>query len=138
MALPPARPWKNVTLKPDPVYDTLIACEQTPPLGLTASSVGRYLERLRRVRKQFDGAPVLKVVCQGSVAIDKLKNNAAVYQLAPNTLTADVGVVLAAVKHGVSDRVQQHIGDYVKVWQAAHRTLQDTAQAPFQSNMATS
>lgn len=125
-----SRPWNMVQLMPDRVYDKLATYEQTPPEGLAASSMGRYLERIRRVRRQFGGAPLLKILCQGSDAIDKLKGNAYQYNLAPNTLVSDVGAILAAVKHGVSDRTQQHIGDYVKLWQSAHRLLQDQAQAP--------
>jgi len=133
-----AKPWHNVTLLPDPVYDMLQVKEKSPPVGLSASSIGRYLERIRRVRKQFDGIPLLKILCQGSAAVDRLQNNAATNKLSPNTLTADVGAVLAAVKHGVSERTQHHIEGYVKVWQSAHRLLQDAAQAPFDTNMATS
>lgn len=133
----PCKPWKHVALLPDPVYNKLQDQEESPPAGLTASSIGRYLERIRRVRKQFDGAPLLKILCKGSDAIDKLKGNATEHKLSPNTLTADVGAVLAAAKHGVSERTQQHIGDYVKIWQSAHRRLQDAAQAPFTTNTAT-
>jgi hypothetical protein len=112
-------------------------CElhKDPPAGVKPSTVQCYVTRLRRVRKQHSGLPLINIICKAKEAISLLEHNAAVH-LAANTLTDDLGAVLATAKHAMSERQREHTAHYMTVWQAAHKRIQGQAQAAFNSNKA--
>jgi hypothetical protein len=134
MSAAASNPWRHITLKPDPTYERL---KDSPPASLAPSSVATYLKRIRHVRVQFDGAPIITILCKGQEAIKQLEDNAQTYGNAANTLVADLTAVLAVAKHVMSDRATELASDYLQTWHCAHKRLQSSAQAAFQSNKAT-
>jgi hypothetical protein len=132
----PVSPWSSTSLLPDdPLFDKMCELQQNPPAGVTASTVKCYVNRLRRVRRQHNGLPVLAIICKAHEAISVLERNAADH-LSANTLTDDLGAVLATAKHAMSERLREHTAHYMTVWQAAHKRIQGQAMAAFNNNKA--
>jgi hypothetical protein len=134
----PVSPWSNIALLPnDTLFDRMCELQQHPPTCVKPSTFKSYVTRLRRVRKQHHGLPLINIICKAQEAISLLEQNAAVH-LAANTLTDDLGAVLATAKHAMSERQRTHTTHYMTVWQAAHKRVQDQAKAAFNSNKAIS
>lgn len=89
------------------------------------------------MRKQHNGLPLINIICKAKEAISLLEQNTVVH-LAANTLTDDLGAVLATAKHAMRERQRQHTAHYMTVWQAAHKSVQAKAKAAFNSNKALS
>jgi hypothetical protein len=88
--------------------------QSDPPTNVKVSTMKAYVTRLRRVRRQLNGLPLISIICKPQEAISLLEQNAAEH-LAANTLTDDLGAVLATVKHAMSERQREHTAHYITV-----------------------
>jgi hypothetical protein len=131
------KPWHGVELEPhDALHDGVRKLITNLPYGLSPGTFKDYEGNLRRVRQQLDGERLITIISQGQNAISVLQNNARAGLVSANTLAADLGSVLACVKHCLDDKVRRLIDHYVKVWQAAHKEAQEAAQMAFNDNKA--
>lgn len=132
----PAVPWSSVPLLEDTLFDRLLILKNDPGHGLSAGSITSYIGCLRRIRKQFGGAPTIKIICMAKAAIAQLEANATAHGISANTLKADLNAVMAVAKHVMSERQREHTQGYVEQWQAAHKRVQEAAMRAFECNKA--
>lgn len=107
-----------------------------PPEGLTQTTIRSYLGCVRRVRRQFEGLPLIKIICMGTHAIKRVESNAVAQGITLNTLKADLGAVKSAAKHVMSNTQKELIQHYLVNWGAAHKAIQEQAVASFENNKA--
>lgn len=134
-----ASPWLHTELTADdPLYDKLCSLLHHPQTGLAAKTVKSYIDRVKRIRRQLDGAPIIHIICQGEDAISRLEAMAAQHGTTLNTLKADIGVIQSLAKHVMSGRQKEHTAHYVSIWSAAYMRIQQAALQAFDAGMANS
>jgi len=129
--------WHHVNLsRTDPLFDKYAALQDRPPVGVTAGTIAQNVKKLRSIRRQFGGAPLLEIISTSAAGVPRLEENAAKHDRSLNTLATEIGALLSAVKHAMGDRAKLHTEHYMRAWQAGHGRIQAAAQAAFSCNRA--
>ena len=128
------KPWKNVVLQPDSVFDKFL---KTGCGVRSRKSWTTYIRNLTTVRKICGGAKVALLLQNVEVMVAKVA--AAVQQtgLSPYTHASLLNSVLAVIRHALPCEVKARIKGQTEKLQHAHKAVHLRADQPAITNCAT-